>query len=93
MPRSLLEAAAMGCPIITTDSIGCREVVDDGVNGYLCKPRNAIDLAEKMDQMLKLTINERAEMGLQGRKKVEREFDEKIVIQKYLSAIRTLEGL
>lgn len=86
-PRSLLEAAAMGRPIITTDAVGCREVVDDGVNGYLCEPRNAKDLADKMEQLLSLTDAQRTEMGLRGRAKMERQFDEQIVIGRYLAAI------
>jgi glycosyltransferase involved in cell wall biosynthesis len=83
----LLEAAAMGRPIITTDAVGCREVVDDGVNGYLCKVRDASDLADKMQQFIALSQEQRAEMGRRGREKVEREFDEKIVIDKYLATI------
>ncbi|WP_210546243.1 glycosyltransferase family 4 protein [Rhodoferax sp. PAMC 29310] len=86
-PRTLLEAAAMGRPIITTDAVGCREVVDDGINGYLCKVRNAENLAAKMEQMLSLSQDQRKNMGLRGREKMEREFDEQIVIQKYLNAI------
>jgi glycosyltransferase involved in cell wall biosynthesis len=86
-PRTLLEAAAMARPIITTDAVGCREVVDDAVNGYLCKVRDAPDLAQKMEQMLSLSAQQRAEMGLRGRQKMEAEFDEQIVIGKYLEAI------
>ena len=89
-PRTLLEAAAMGRPIVTTDAVGCREVVDDGVNGFLCRLRDAIDLAEKMEQLVKLTPEARHEMGRQGRQKMEREFDEKIVIGKYLAAIAAI---
>lgn len=91
-PRTLLEAAAMGRPIITTDAVGCREVVEDGVNGYLCKVRDPSDLADKMDQMLSLTHAERTEMGLRGRAKMEAEFDERIVIRKYLAAIKGILG-
>ena len=86
-PRTLLEAAAMGRPIVATDAVGCREVVDDGHNGFLCQPRDAADLASKMEQMLLLTPDQRAAMGLRGREKMEREFDERIVIQKYLASI------
>ena len=89
-PRTLLEAAAMGKPIVTTDAVGCREVVDDGVNGYLCRVRDAEDLAEKMRLMIELSPNERAVMGAAGRKKMELEFDEKIVIDKYLDVIGAL---
>jgi glycosyltransferase involved in cell wall biosynthesis len=90
VPRSLLEAAAIGRPIITTNAVGCKEVVDDGVNGYLCQPRDAADLANKIEKMLLLSAEQRTEMGLRGREKIEREFDEKVVIGKYL---RVLAGL
>jgi glycosyltransferase involved in cell wall biosynthesis len=89
-PRTLLEAAAMGRPIITTDAVGCREVVDDGVNGYQCKVRDATDLAGKMVQMMALPAAELAAMGQRGREKVERQFDEKIVIAKYLAVIEEI---
>jgi len=86
-PRTLLEAAAMARPIVTTDSVGCRDVVDDGVNGYLCKPKDASDLADKMERIVRMSPAEREVMGSLGRVKIEREFDEKIVIEKYLLAI------
>jgi glycosyltransferase involved in cell wall biosynthesis len=91
-PRTLLEAAAMARPIITTDSVGCRDVVDDGVNGLLCRPRDATDLADKMALMISMSQTEREAMGLRGREKVEREFDEKIMIDKYLAAIEAVLG-
>jgi glycosyltransferase involved in cell wall biosynthesis len=89
-PRTLLEAAAMARPIIATDAVGCREVVDDGVNGYLCKVRDSQDLANRMKQMLLLTSKERDEMGMRGRTKMEAEFDEKIVVKKYLTVLNKL---
>jgi glycosyltransferase involved in cell wall biosynthesis len=91
-PRTLLEAAAMARPIVTTDSVGCRDVVDDCVNGYLCIPKDASDLAGKMEKIVSMTPAEREAMGLRGREKVEREFDEKIVISKYLEAIEAILG-
>lgn len=87
-PRTLLEAAALGRPIITTNAVGCREVVDDGINGYLCEPRSADDLARKMCKMVALSYETRSKMALKGREKMEQEFDEKVVIEKYLNAIR-----
>ena len=90
VPRSLLEAAAMARPIITTDSVGCREVVDDGVNGFLVHPRNANDLAEKMMRMIELSPTDRIAMGAAGRAKMEQEFDEKIVIDRYLEVVKTI---
>jgi len=86
-PRTLLEGAAMGRPLITTDAPGCREVVNDGINGFLCKVGSADDLVEKMERMLSMSNDQRTAMGLLGRKKMELEFDEKVVINKYLQAI------
>lgn len=83
VPRSLLEAAAMGRPIVTTDAVGCRDAVEHGLNGLLCRVADAHDLADKMQKMLELTDSERASMGLAGRRKMELEFDEEIVIDRY----------
>jgi glycosyltransferase involved in cell wall biosynthesis len=82
----------MGRPLITTDAVGCREVVEDGVNGLLCRVRDADDLADKMEQMIALSADERTEMGRRGREKVEREFDERFVIDAYLRVIREVCG-
>jgi len=73
--------------IITTNVAGCKEVVEQGVNGLLCEARCAQDLAQKMKDMLLLSNEQRRNMGKNGRLKMVREFDEKIVIQKYLQAI------
>ena len=89
-PRTLLEAAAMGRPLVATDVPGCREVVEDGVNGLLCKPFDAQDLADKMESMLQMRPEQRAEMGRLGRDKMERAFDEQLVIKKYLHEIELI---
>ena len=86
-PRSLLEAASVGKPIVTTDAVGCRETVEDGVTGLLCRVRDAVDLKDKMEKMLRLSEPERAAMGAKGREKMQREFDERIVIDRYLETI------
>ena len=91
-PRVLLEAAAMEKPIITTDNVGCKDVVDDGVNGYLCEVKNSKDLADKMEKMLKLSEEERIKMGKKAREKIVKKFDEKIVINKYLEVIKEFES-
>ena len=90
VPRSLLEAAAIGRPIVTTDAIGCRDAVDDGVNGFLCNIRDADGLAEKMIRMVELSSSDRIAMGAAGRAKMEKEFDEKIVIDRYLEVVKTI---
>jgi glycosyltransferase involved in cell wall biosynthesis len=90
LPRTLLEAAAMGRPIIATDVTGCREVVKHDVNGYLCKARDANDLAMKMKNMIKLSIHERRKMGLKGREKMEEKFDEKFLVEKIVNRIQNI---
>lgn len=89
VPKSLLEACAMGKPIVTTDNVGCRETVDDGINGYLCEPRSTASLVEKLELMICQSHEQRLQMGLESRTKVENEFDEKIVINKYLEAVKS----
>jgi glycosyltransferase involved in cell wall biosynthesis len=86
-PKALLEAAAMAKPIITTNVPGCKEVVDDSVNGYLVEVKNTKDLAKKMCKMIELTEVERKEMGRCGRIKMERQFNEEIVFSAYLKVI------
>lgn len=83
VPRSLLEAAAMSRPVITTDAIGCRDTVDDKQSGLLCKPRDSADLAEKIGQFMAMSPAERDLMGRRAREKMERDFDERIVIDAY----------
>ncbi|MEE9168061.1 MAG: glycosyltransferase family 4 protein [Candidatus Neomarinimicrobiota bacterium] len=90
LPRALLEAAAMARPVIATDTEGCREVVNDGINGYLCQPRNAEDLAEKMEKMIRLSVDQRRAMGLRGRKKIEEEFDEKVIVRRLVSTVNQI---
>lgn len=87
MSNVLLEASASGRPVITTDRAGCREIVDDGVNGYLVKERSSEDIIKAVEAFLKLTYEEKKDMGLAGRKKVERMFDRSIVIRKYMQAL------
>lgn len=89
---TLVEGASMGKPLIATNVAGCKDVVDNGVNGYLCEVRNSIDLANKMKMILKRTEEERKIMGEHGRKKVLKEFDEKIIIAKYFEGLRELLG-
>lgn len=89
-PRILLESASMQIPIITTNTVGCRDVVEDGVNGYLCEVKNTSDLVSKMEKMLNLTDDQRYDMGKNGREKIVREFDEKIVIDKYIETIKDI---
>lgn len=87
----LLESAACGRPIITTDRSGCREVIDDGINGFICKQNDSQDLIKQIEKFLSLSWEERKDMGLAGRKKVEKEFSREIVIQKYLKELEEVK--
>ena len=93
IPRSLLEAMAMEKPIITTNSVGCKEVVENEKNGFLVPIKDSAALAEAMIKMIELPYEKRLEMGKHGREKVLREFDEKIVIDKYLKIVEELMSL
>lgn len=84
----LLEACATGRPIITTDRSGCREVVEDGVNGYMIAQKNTRSLVTALDKFLQLNLSEKEKMGRNARNKVEREFDRQIVVEKYVKEIK-----
>lgn len=90
MPRSLLEASSMGKPIITVNSVGCKDVVEDGITGYLAKVKDVNSLAEAMIRFIELPFAEKEAMGKAGRLKMEREFDQRIVVDKYLEVVNNL---
>lgn len=87
MSNVLLESAASGRPVITTDRSGCREIVDDGVNGYLVEQKNTNNLIKKVESFIQMSHQKKEQMGIEGRRKVEREFNRKIVIDKYIDKI------
>ncbi len=83
----LLESCASGRPIITTDRSGCREVVDDGINGYMISQKDSKKLIEAVEKFINLSFEEKKVMGLAAREKVEREFDRQIVVEAYMNEI------
>jgi len=90
-PRTLLEAASSAKPIIATDVPGCHHVVVDQVNGLLCRMKDPDDLANKMNAMAHLSSDQLEAFGRNGRQKMEDEFNEQLVIEKYLLALQTLQ--
>jgi glycosyltransferase involved in cell wall biosynthesis len=90
LSRVLLEAASMAKPIITTNVPGCKDVVEDGINGFLCEKQNIEDLAARMEQVIRLSKEELLQMGKSGRAKVIKEFDEPLVNSKYINAIQEI---
>ena len=91
MPRSLLEAAAMGRPLIATDVPGCREIVEEGRNGLLCVVKDARSLASAMRRFAGMSLEDRIAMGKAARRKVQEEFSEERVIRAYLDALAAIE--
>lgn len=93
MSNVLLESCAAGRPIITTDRPGCGEIVEDGVNGFLVKQKDGHDVAQKIEQFINLSHEQKRNMGLAARRKVEREFDRQIVVNAYLNEINLIGNL
>lgn len=84
MSNVLLEAAAHGRPIICTDRSGCRETVEDGITGFVVPIKNTRKVIECVEKITKMSNKERKKMGLNGRKKVEKEFDRNIIVKRYM---------
>lgn len=86
----LLESSACARPIITTDRSGCKEVIDDEVNGFIVKQKDSQDLINKIEKFIFLEWNEKRKMGIAGRIKVEKEFDRQIVVNKYVNEVNKI---
>ncbi|KIR02063.1 Undecaprenyl-phosphate galactosephosphotransferase [Lachnospiraceae bacterium TWA4] len=88
MSNVLLEASATGRPLITSNIPGCKEAVTEGKNGFLVSPKDTKSLYCAMKKMIALSRSKRAQMGLYGRKKMEREFDKEQVVLKTIRALK-----
>lgn len=88
LSRVLLEAGALAKPIITTNTPGCKDVVDDGENGFLCEVKSSESLALQIEKMIHLNNDGRKDMGKKSREKIINQFDEKLVIEKYIDMIQ-----
>ncbi len=81
----------MAKPIITTNVPGCKDTLLNGLTGFLCEPANIDDLANKINSFLLLSNEERLQMGRRGRQFIQENFDESIVIKKYLNIINSIK--
>ena len=90
IPRCLLEAASMEVPIITSRTTGCREVVEDGKNGFLCSVNDVADLVRKMEAMMQLSAGQRSEMGKNGRALVMEKFDVRRILLEYDKTLQSI---
>ncbi|WP_113074956.1 glycosyltransferase family 4 protein [Petrotoga sp. 9PW.55.5.1] len=87
MSNVLLEGAAMAKPLLSSNIPGCREIVDNGVNGYLFEPKMETSLIKTIEKFLSQNESDRIKMGIASRQKVERSFDRNLVIDIYLEEI------
>ena len=92
LPRALLEGSAMGRAVIGSDVPGCRDVVEEGVTGFLCEHHSAQSLASAMIRFCALSPDQRASMGLEARRKSEQEFGEQLVIGAYIRALESVSA-
>lgn len=90
MSNVLLEAAASGRPLITSDISGCREAVEDGVSGYLCPAKDANALYEAMQRVMELSVEQRSEMGCRGRERMEQQFSKTAVVTETIDKLTLL---
>ena len=90
MPKTLLEAGSMGLPSVATDVPGCRNIIQDNVNGFLCRAKDARDLEQAMIKALNLSRNDYEKMSINARNIVKNNFDEKIVIDSALNALDSI---
>ncbi len=92
MPLSLLEGASMCKALIAARMSGCRDLIEEGVNGYLCHQKDGADLAEKMETYYRLPEAEKRQMGIEGRNKVLRYFTRDIIAGIYLDKINKFQS-
>ena len=87
MNNVVLEAAACGRPVITSDRAGCREVAEDGVTGFVVPVKDEQAVLDAVEKFLAMTAEERKKMGAAGRAKIEKEFDRQFVVKYYLQEL------
>ena len=91
MSNVLLEAASSGRPVIAADRAGCREIVEDGITGFIVPINNEDAVLEAVEKFLRMSREERRQMGLRGRERVKLLFDWKIVVKAYIDLLETTD--
>lgn len=92
MPKSILEACSMSLPVVCTDVAGCRSIITDDENGYLCEVKNSNSLKDALEKVLQSSPEKLQSLGSNGRKKVNKFFNEKIIINGVLTIIKNIES-
>lgn len=88
LSRSLMEASSMGKPVIASNITGCRELIEHGVTGLLCEPKNIKSLIDQMLIMINATSEHRQSMGTSGRRKMEAEFSDSVINSQFSKLIK-----
>ena len=91
LSKVLLEASAMGIPSITTNVPGCRDIVEDSQNGFICNAKDVVSLFNSIERFIHLSDEQKNKMSQYSRKKAEEQFDENIVINSYIKVIRSIK--
>ena len=91
-PKTLIEAASMGKPLIATDVPGCREVVLDGINGFLCQVKSSVFLADAIKKFIEMDYSFKIEMGLKSRELAEQKFDVHKVNNCYINELNKIKN-
>ena len=92
MANVLLEAAATGRPVIASRVPGCQETFEEGITGFGCDVKSAESLIEAMEKMINTPYDIRVQMGINGRRKMEKEFDRRFVADRYINSIENILG-
>ena len=87
MANTLLEAASMGRALITSNIHGCKEAVEDGVNGFLCEKQNSDSLYKVMKKFIQLSFDEKVKMSICGRKRMKKLFDKRKMVECTIKAL------
>ncbi|MFC5703551.1 glycosyltransferase family 4 protein [Cohnella faecalis] len=90
MSNVMLEHCAMSRPCIASNIPGCKEIVDDGKNGYLFEVKNVVELTQKVEKFIKLSHKEKEKMAKSAREKVEKEFDRRNIVSSYMEEINKI---
>lgn len=90
MSNVLLESAACGRPIIASNIPGCKEIVSEDVNGYTFEVKSSSNLIQRIEKFIWLSHQQKIQMGLKGRQKIEIEFDRQIVVNRYIDLINEI---
>lgn len=93
VPRVLIEAAALGKPLVAYQNVGVGDIVRDGENGFLVRPRDTRALVQALKTIVEMPYSDRERLGKESRRIAEECFDERVIVSEYLQAITLIAGI